>query len=135
MLLESSEREWVVEAFLAGASGVFARSEPLAALAKCIQCVSQGHVWANSKELGYLLEVLGQTLPLTTIGCRDAVPLSRRDREMLQGVAEGLTNRQIARRLGLSECTVKNYLSRVSNKLGVSTRVKMAKYVYDMASQ
>jgi len=133
MLLESSERDPVVEAFRSGARGVFSRSESLRSLARCIHCVSQGQIWANSKELGYLLEAFGQTVAISTIDRRDAVPLSRREGEMLQCVAEGLSNREIAQRLGLSEHTVKNYLFRVSNKLGVSKRVKMARYVYGLA--
>ena len=51
VLLDASERSSVIEAFRAGAQGVFCRTEPFRLLGKCIQCVSQGQVWASSKEL------------------------------------------------------------------------------------
>src|SRR5580693_4368415 len=60
MLLDSSERAAVIEAFRAGAQGVFCRTEPFRLLAKCIQCVEQGQVWASSTELQFLLEALTQ---------------------------------------------------------------------------
>src|SRR5208337_1600714 len=63
VLLDDSERSFVVEAFRTGARGVFCRSEALKSLAKCIHCVSQGQVWANSTELRFLLEALGEALP------------------------------------------------------------------------
>lgn len=132
MLLDSSERSQVVEAFRAGARGVFSRSESLRSLAKCIYCVSQGQVWANSKELRYLLEALGEALPLRVIDARGAELLSRREQEVVRCVAEGLSNREIAQRLGLTEHTVKNYLFRIFDKLGVSKRVEVVLYAYSL---
>jgi DNA-binding NarL/FixJ family response regulator len=132
MLVDSGERSQIVEAFRAGARGVFCRSESLKSLAKCIQCVSQGQIWANSRELRYLLEALGEALPLRMIDARGAALLSKREQEVVRCVAEGLSNREIAQRLGLTEHTVKNYLFRIFDKLGVSKRVEVVLYAYSL---
>jgi DNA-binding NarL/FixJ family response regulator len=124
----------VVEAFRTGARGVFCRSESLTSLARCIQCVSEGQIWANSKELRYLLEALGEALPLRVVDTRGAALLSRREIEVVRCVAEGLSNREIAQRLGLTEHTVKNYLFRIFDKLGVSKRVEVVLYAYSLGS-
>jgi DNA-binding NarL/FixJ family response regulator len=134
MLLDTSERSQVVEAFRSGARGVFSRSESLKLLAKCIYCVSQGQVWASSRELRYLLEALGEALPLRVIDSKGAALLSRREQEVVHCVAEGLSNREIALRLGLTEHTVKNYLFRIFDKLGVSKRVEVVLYAYSLGS-
>jgi DNA-binding NarL/FixJ family response regulator len=134
MLLDVSERSHVVESFRAGARGVFSRSESLKSLAKCIHCVSQGQVWANSKELRYLLEALGEALPMRMIDSRGAALLSKREQEVVRCVAEGLSNREIADRLGLTEHTVKNYLFRIFDKLGVSKRVEVVLYAYSLGT-
>jgi DNA-binding NarL/FixJ family response regulator len=134
MLLDASERSQVVEAFRAGARGVFSRSESLTSLARCIQCVSEGQIWANSKELRYLLEALGEALPLRVIDARGAALLSKRELEVVRCVAEGLSNREIAQRLGLTEHTVKNYLFRIFDKLGVSKRVEVVLYAYSLGN-
>jgi DNA-binding NarL/FixJ family response regulator len=134
MLIDSSERSQVVEAFRAGARGVFSRSESLKSLAKCIACVNMGQVWANSRELRYLLEALGEALPMRVIDARGAALLSRREQEVVRCVAEGLSNREIAQRLGLTEHTVKNYLFRIFDKLGVSKRVEVVLYAYSLGN-
>jgi DNA-binding NarL/FixJ family response regulator len=54
--------------------------------------------------------------------------LSKRDENVVRLVSEGLTNRQISSDLGLSEHTVRNYLFRIFDKLGVSTRVELVLY-------
>jgi len=130
VLLDSSERSLVVEAFRAGARGVFCRNEALKTLAKCILCVSQGQVWANHAQLRYLLEALGEALPMRTVDTRGAALLSRREQEVVRCVAEGLSNREIAQRLSLTEHTVKNYLFRIFDKLGVSKRVEVVLFAY-----
>lgn len=134
LLVDSSERGLIVEAFRAGARGVFCRSESLKSLAKCIQCVSSGQVWANSNELRFLLEALGETMPLRMVDSRGAGLLSRREQEVVRCVAEGLSNREIAQRLTLTEHTVKNYLFRIFDKLGVSKRVEVVLFAYSLGS-
>ena len=59
ILLGSRERELVTDAFRCGAHGVIFRDEPLETLGKCIHAVHSGQVWANSEQLGYLLDALG----------------------------------------------------------------------------
>ena len=52
--------------------------------------------------------------------------VSARELEVIEAVAEGLENKQIAARLGISEQTVKNHLARIMEKLGVHSRVAVA---------
>jgi DNA-binding NarL/FixJ family response regulator len=59
---------------------------------------------------------------------RGTTLLSSREVSLVQLVAEGRTNRDISRELHLSEHTVRNYLFRIFNKLGVSTRLELAVY-------
>jgi DNA-binding NarL/FixJ family response regulator len=128
MLLDSRERELVIDAFRCGARGVFFRDEPFETLGKCVHAVHQGQVWANSLHLGYLLEVLGQVTPLRLQDAHGIDLLSKRQEDVVRLVSEGMTNREISLQLGLSEHTVRNYLFRVFDKLGVSTRVELVLY-------
>jgi DNA-binding NarL/FixJ family response regulator len=124
-LLDRPEPDLVVESFRAGASGVFCRGEPLEVLWNCIQRVSEGKVWANNDELRFVVEALASsTLPrLTAAG--NACLLTPREQKVVGLVAEGLTNRQIADQLNLSQHTIKNYLLRMFEKLEVSTRLEL----------
>ena len=127
VLLDLSERTAIIEAFRAGAQGVFCRTEPFRLLAKCIQCVNAGQVWASSSELQFLLEALTQPA-LVNFKSNGESLLSARETDVVRCVAEGLTNREVARRLTLTEHTVKNYLFRIFDKLGVSSRVEVVLY-------
>jgi DNA-binding NarL/FixJ family response regulator len=96
-------------------------------LPKCIECVHSGQVWANSSELHFLLEALSKPSLAHFRHFGDS-PLSARETDVVRCVAEGMTNREIARRLKLTEHTVKNYLFRIFDKLGVSSRVEVVLY-------
>jgi two-component system nitrate/nitrite response regulator NarL len=133
ILLDRSERSSAVEAFRAGASGIFCRTESLKFLPRCIACIHAGQVWANSHELRYLLDALSEAMPArAAVNDTDASILSKRERDVVQGVAEGLSNREIAYRLHLTEHTVKNYLFRIFDKLGVSSRVEVVLYAFGL---
>jgi DNA-binding NarL/FixJ family response regulator len=136
MLLDRSERRSAVEAFRAGASGIFCRSESVKLLAKCISCVHAGQVWANSREMKYLLGALSEAMPSRRAANASSISiLSRREQDVVCGVADGLSNREIAHRLKLTEHTVKNYLFRIFDKLGVSSRVEVVLYAYGVVSR
>jgi DNA-binding NarL/FixJ family response regulator len=125
MLLDASKREMVVDAFRAGARGVLGRQSSLADLCKSIHCVHQGQVWANSKEMAFALDVLADLPAISAVDHRGINLLSERELEVVQCLAEGLTNREIGDRLGLSRHTVKNYLFRIFDKIGVSSRMEL----------
>ncbi len=129
MLLDASRRNLVVEAFRTGARGVFCRTDSVKALCRCIHSVHMGQVWASSNEIEFILEALAEAVPLTVIDSKGTALLSCREQEVVRCVADGLTNREIAAQLKISEYTVKNHLFRVFDKLGVSSRVEMILYV------
>ena len=130
LLMDASTPSAVVEAFRCGAQGIFSRTESSKTLAKCIESVHRGQVWANSAELRYLLEAFRESEPMRLIDSRGEAILSQREQDVVRCVAEGLSNREIAGRLKLTEHTVKNYLFRIFDKLGVSSRVEVVLYAF-----
>jgi two-component system nitrate/nitrite response regulator NarL len=128
LLLNSSDRADVVEAFRAGALGVFSREEPFGILCKSIKRVHQGQIWASNQQLRYLVETLTITPAPPITDAQGASLLTKREQSLVQLVAEGHTNKDISRELGLSEHTVRNYLFRIFNKLGTSNRLELALY-------
>jgi DNA-binding NarL/FixJ family response regulator len=129
LLLEANDRQTVSFAFRSGARGVFSfSSESFRMLCRCIQCVHRGQVWANSQQLQYLLEVVTQVPSLRTMSASGARLLTPREEQVVALVADGLSNREVAGELNLSEHTIKKYLFRIFDKLGVSSRVELVLY-------
>jgi two-component system, NarL family, nitrate/nitrite response regulator NarL len=125
MLLELSAEEPVVAAFRCGAKGVFCRSQPLAEFRACIERVSRGEIWASSTETEYFLEAMRNAPSCDGIESDKVGMLSHREIQVAERAAQGYSNKQIADQFQLSEHTVKNYLSRVFEKLGVSNRFEL----------
>jgi DNA-binding NarL/FixJ family response regulator len=125
VLLDSSTREAVIQAFRAGARGIFCRNQPVKMLSKCISAVHEGQIWANTSELNFLLEALAAAPSLRPGDAQTLSVLSDRERDVVRCLAEGLSNREIAFRLGISRHTVKNYMFRIFEKLGVSSRLEL----------
>jgi len=124
ILLDVPAREPVIASFRSGARGVFCRTEPVSEFRTCVERVSRGEIWASSIGTEHLLEAV-RISP-----CCDAIEgrvdmLSKREIEVAESAVQGHTNRQIAEQLRLSEHTVKNYLFRIFEKLGVSNRMEL----------
>ena len=132
LLIDAATPSIVVEAFRSGAQGVFSRTESSKSLAKCISSVRQGQVWANSAELRYLLQALREAPSIRMVDSRGDTILSKREHDVVECVAEGLSNREIGKKLKLTEHTVKNYLFRIFDKLGVSSRVEVVLYAFSL---
>ncbi len=128
MLLQECEHEPVVDAFRAGARAVFSRAQSLTALSKCIRVVNAGQIWASNEDIEFVLEALKQSRPLQ-LGNRSGMSsLTKPEQDIVRLVAEGMKNRDICLKLKVSEHTVRNYLFRIFEKLGVSSRVELVLY-------
>jgi len=128
VLLDSAERELVVDAFRAGARGIFCRDCPFNALPKCISRVYEGQIWASNSELEFLLELVANVRPFRVQDTGGMARLTPRERDIVRLVAEGMRNQDISRELNIREHTVRNYVFRVFNKLGISSRVELVLY-------
>lgn len=125
LMLDSSKDEAILKAFRAGVRGVIGRNESIELVSKCVRCVHQGQIWANSKELTIALSALANSPGVRAVNSNGTSLLTERELEVVRCLAEGLTNREIAERLNLSRHTIKNYFFRIFDKLGVSSRVEL----------
>jgi two-component system, NarL family, nitrate/nitrite response regulator NarL len=130
VLLGADSRESVIAAYRCGALGVFCRTEPLSDLHTCIERVSRGEIWAGGSHSQFMLEALRSTPSCEGIEAGKIGLLSPRELQVAECAAQGQSNKHIADRLGLSEHTVKNYLFRIFEKLGVSNRVELLFWLF-----
>ncbi|HUO25126.1 MAG TPA: response regulator transcription factor [Candidatus Aquilonibacter sp.] len=132
LLVERFDRDLVVNAFRCGARGIFCITDMhFRALCKCIQRVAGGQIWANTEQMDYLLDLISESRSLRVFDSHGRRILSPREEQVVAQVAEGFSNREIARELKLSEHTVKKYIFRIFEKLGVSTRVELVLYAFN----
>jgi DNA-binding NarL/FixJ family response regulator len=127
LLLDVAERSAVVEAFRAGAQGVFSREQPFDILCKSVHRIYEGQIWASNEQIRYLIDALAAPPPPIT-NAKGTPLLTKREQTLVQLVTEGRSNKDISRELNLSEHTVRNYLFRIFNKLGTSSRLELALY-------
>ena len=129
LLLDAPDRDEIINAFRSGARGLFSFSHsPFRMLCKCIQAVHDGQIWISNQQVGYLIEAVTQVPSLRVVNSRGRNLLTPREQQVVALVADGLSNRGVACELGLSEHTVKKYLFRIFDKVGVSTRVELVLY-------
>jgi DNA-binding NarL/FixJ family response regulator len=128
VLLDCSDSEQVIDSFSAGAKGVVCQTDPFAVLCKCIRSVHAGQIWANSRELQWIVKTLGDREPVHLVSAKGIPLLTPREEQIVSLVIEGMPNQEIALKLGVSAHTVKNHLFRIYDKLGVSNRVELSLY-------
>jgi DNA-binding CsgD family transcriptional regulator len=130
LMMEVPKAEIIIESFRAGVRGIFPRSTSVRMLKKCILAVHHGQIWAGNEELNYLLGALAEPRHFRLTDARGGELLSKREEDVVRCVAEGFKNREIANELGISENTVKNYMFRIFDKLGISNRVELILYAF-----
>ena len=116
--------EWVFDAIRAGASGYLLKGTPRAGLIKAIEGTAAGQTYVDPNVASKLFtHVAGTTVVHDSTV---AESLSPREREILRLLANGRSNTDIAAELFLSEGTVRNYVSGIFTKLGVTDRTQAA---------
>lgn len=125
MLLDSSRPDAVLEAFRAGARGVFDHRASSDMLCQCIRKVHEGQVWINNDQTAVVLDALASAPRLRAVDGNGMNLLSKREADVVKCSVEGLTNREIGERLGLSQHTIKNHMFHIFDKLGVSNRIEL----------
>jgi DNA-binding NarL/FixJ family response regulator len=129
LLVESYDRDLVVSAFRSGARGIFCISDThFRLLCRCIQRVATGQIWANTEQMTFLMDLISEVPSLRVLNSVGDQILTPREEQVVALVAEGLSNRDTARELNLSEHTIKKYLFRIFDKLGISSRVELVLY-------
>ncbi|MGC4868497.1 response regulator transcription factor [Micromonospora sp. DT53] len=109
---------YLAAALRAGASGYVLKTTPPREFANLVRTAAAGHlILPPGATRLLLLADLSVTLPNG---------LSERDRQILAGLGQGLTNAQLAAQLHLTEATVKGYVSRVLTRLGCTNRTEAA---------
>jgi len=126
LLADTADASLTIAAFRAGARGFFSESDQsLKLLQKCIYCVQQGQFWIANDLLAEVMKAFSNSPFIKMPSSPRAESLTPREAEVMHLVVDGLSNRDVANSLGISENTVKKYLYTVFNKLGVSTRVEL----------
>ena len=124
--------EYVYSALRAGASGFLLKDTLAADLLSAIRVVARGDAIVAPSVTRRLIErhigTAGDPLPRTEAELR---VLTEREREVLELIARGLSNAEIAGRLFLTEGTVKGHVSRILTKLGLRDRVQAVIFSYE----
>lgn len=124
VLTTYDDDEWVFDAVRAGASGYLLKDTPRQKIVEAIRGTMDGKSFLDPAVAGKLMNQVAskQTQPTSIL----ADKLTERELDVLRLIAKGINNSEIAAQLHLSEGTVRNHVSAILDKLGVSDRTQAA---------
>jgi len=129
VLTTFDDDEYLFGALQAGAHGFLLKSAEPQAIILGVRAAARGESVLDPQVTD---RILARALAVPEAA---ALPeLTGREQEVLQGIGEGLSNPQLAQRLGIGQSTVKTHVSQVLAKLGVSTRLQAARIAYGATS-
>jgi len=123
--------QYVLRALRAGAAGFLVKSTPPEDLIGLVRVAAEGHTVLSPAAARRLIAVSTDSQLAAERARKLAGSLTEREVEVLTGLGEGLSNAQIAARLFLSEATVKGYVSRMLDKLGLDNRTQAGLLAHD----
>jgi two-component system response regulator DevR len=130
MLTSFSDDDAVYAAIMAGAAGYVLKQVRGTDIIDGIRHVSEGHSLLDPSVTARVLDRLRHKDDVDELSA-----LTAQERRILDLIAEGLTNRQIGERMFLAEKTIKNYVSNIFTKLGMSRRTEVAVYAARLAER
>ena len=126
LLTASIERGERLRALQLGARGVVLKARTSDVLLKAIHAILADEYWVDRESIADLIDVFTASSASTGEAQASSFLLTPREREVVAAIASGLTNREAAELLQLSEQTVKRHVTNVFDKTGVSTRLELA---------
>ena len=118
------ERAQVMLALQLGARGVLLKDVAPDVLLRAIDAVLRGELWISRGMLADYADYLSS-------GGRTLLAVTTRERQIIDCILEGKTNREIGQQLGIAEDTVKRHITHIFDKLGVSSRLELALFITD----
>lgn len=133
VLTASEDKNQFVQAMKLGCSGIVLKQTATDLIVKSIRKVYGGEIWLDSHTTAAVMRQFASPMDGGSNGApgtksRERSPLSTREREIVQLVAQGFKNKEMAEKMFISEQTVKNHLHNIFDKLGVSDRLELALY-------
>jgi DNA-binding NarL/FixJ family response regulator len=130
LLTSAPDPQIDTQALLLGAVGVLVKEQPAAVLVKALEKVSEGEAWIDRATMANLLNELSHRNGTADVDGDAAkiAALTEREKQVVALLSEGLKNQEIARRLFISESTVRHHLSSIFSKLGVKSRLDLVVY-------
>jgi DNA-binding NarL/FixJ family response regulator len=124
--------ETLIEALRAGASGYLQKDLSGENLVAAVRVVAAGEAMLAPTALRRLLDRIARWLPSTQTSRNDDMldRLTRREREVLRLIAQGMTNKDVAEHLGLSQATIKSHASHILTKLDLQDRAQAVVMAY-----
>jgi DNA-binding NarL/FixJ family response regulator len=125
--------EYIVEALRAGASGFITKDVPAAELVRAVRVVAAGEALLTPAVTRQLLDRVARRLPAPVAQTPESLAeLTDREREVLELLARGMSNAEIAEALVVGDATVKTHVSNVLMKLGLRDRVQAVVLAYEI---
>jgi DNA-binding NarL/FixJ family response regulator len=125
VLAASIDETQMIDALELGARGIILKEAATSLLLKCIRVVMAGQYWVGREAVSGLVDSLRKARVDRQVRAADRFALTDRQLEIVGAVLGGSTNREIAESLGISEDTVKQHLTSIFDKCGVSSRVEL----------
>lgn len=132
ILSAHQDLEWVLKAVAAGASAYCLKDSCTSKLDLAIRSVLSGALWLDEKVSGNVVDCVvtqrrSETVKKEQAEIRQMTPeLSMREKEVLHGICDGLRNKEIGRRMGISISTVRTHIVHIAEKLQCSSRTEIA---------
>jgi DNA-binding NarL/FixJ family response regulator len=127
VITETPDRELTLDVFGHGAHSIVSREVDSELFVECLRRVAKGEPWLEPHAVKWVLEAY-RTQRTHPASSPTKVQLTRKETLIVSCVTKGMTNKEIAGRVGTTEQVVKNYLHRVYGKLGVADRLELALY-------
>ncbi|MEZ0536371.1 response regulator [Caldicellulosiruptoraceae bacterium PP1] len=126
LLTTFKDDEYILQAIKNGADGYILKNQSIESIIESLKAVLKGGVVFDSQIYGNISEMVNKkkNKSLEDIG------LSSREIEIIQCIADGLSNKEIAQKLYISEGTVRNYISTILQKLNLRDRTQLVVYFY-----